>query len=76
MPITRGRKLGTPLMPEPKENATSHRYLLVIGVERCEDQPLPPVADATKVIEAAIEAGDLTNPDSGMTWRVSYVGHV
>lgn len=76
MPISRGRKLGAPLMPEPHENATHHRYLLVVGVERVGTEPLPPVEHATKVIEAAIEAGDLTNPNSGMTWRVSYVGYV
>lgn len=76
MPMSKGRKLDTPLMPEPKETDRKHRYLLVIETERVGDQPLPPVADTTRVIEAAIEAGDLTNKDSGLHWRVSYVGHV
>lgn len=76
MSMSSGRKLSTPLMPEPKDTDRKHRYLLVIETERVGEQPLPPVADATRVIEAAIEAGDLMNKDSGLHWRVSYVGHV
>jgi len=76
MPMTSGRKMGTPLMPEPKDTDRQHRYLLVIGVERVGEEPLPPVAKTTEVIEAALEGMDMMKDDNGMTWRISYVSHV
>lgn len=78
MPMSSGRKMGTPLVPDPKPTDRKYRNILVVEVEKVgdSDQALPSLEDTTRVIESAIEVADLMNPESGLHWRVSYVGHV
>lgn len=60
-----------PLRADPKPEASSHRYLFVVEVEKVTDDPLPSNKDTAEVIKAAIEATGLCGNDEPMKWRVS-----